>query len=324
MLEHGAGVYLLAGTFLFRNTALRGIYEELSGTLKSYHREETERNKKLTVAMIIVTAESSVKAGGNAVRKLIGIAAADSALLVCSDSAQAECYRVGNLTDCKRHAVALALAERLRAETVVITGTEYADVALAAVKYNLFLGNRKSLELGYLTGADACLHCKLNIETNVYREKSAVEFHRLYCKTGPDNLRTLYSQISCLFYNFLTVLAQKDFYVLKAVLVTAAVKNTVYRQRNALARHISEKTIFIIRHFLSKSFLPDYLNLSGTYGAAHGRPHTAYLTPDVKINKDFRNGKDVKEIFISASITGYAASADLVNTNKQTKGIIKT
>ena len=227
--ECRTGIYISAVTFLFGNATFGSTYEVLTGAFKTNDREKSERDEQFSVSCGVAFREVSAEATGDAVGKLVGVAEATTALLLASYNAEVERDGVCYLAYGKGKISALAFAKGSRSTAgFSVARTENADVSFTAVENYLLITYGKTLKFGYLTRAQTRFERQLDVKTNVYGIKSAIEFYRLYAERGADYLGVLYANIARFLYDLLTAFVKEYLNVLKAVLVSATIKDSCY------------------------------------------------------------------------------------------------
>ena len=256
MLEHLAGI-VCGGrdTFLFRDGVFRAVNEILRGALDAHNGEETERNGEDLIAGI--AGKSSVQAVADRFGKIIDVDTAGMAMAFAGISD----LRIQNdgVNDFKNGSRQIgsgifrmaASAEILRADLTA----EDIDVALTAVKDDLLFDDGNAVDLLRSAETDADLCRDLDIHGDADLIESAVKGYAVHVDIGAKNLCAFRAHVACTFDHFARTVGKIDADVLKAVLVTAAVKDAVgvYIYRFAAAAAI-RRGISGIRHNDNHSF----------------------------------------------------------------------
>ena len=174
--------------------------------------------------------------------------AAGLALLGLRDL-NAQCDRVGHLAHHgRRVAFGIFVILRCFAEAGAARFTsENVHVALASVKNDLLFGYGDTVKLLSLSGTQASFKAYTCIESYGDLIEAAIELYRFKIKAGPDDLGAFDFDARRLFYYLLTEAREIYPDILKAILVTAAVKNSVTVNTDVFCI-VSMETVFIFSH----------------------------------------------------------------------------
>ena len=125
--------------------------------------------------------------------------------------------------------------------------SKYANVALSAVKYDLFLDYRNSLKVLRSARAETCLKAKLYEKSDGNAIKSTIESNGVDIDRSPSNIRLLGAHIARSFYDIVTHIGKINANVLKAIAIAARIKYSVGFNADRLfssARTAARKSAF--------------------------------------------------------------------------------
>lgn len=220
--------------------------EILGGTHDAHHREDSEGNGEISSVGI---AEATVETGRYAVGNIVAAATATAALLglvylTVEDDGIHHLYNgnghvlggaagIGNGAVIGRVGIAL----------------ENADVALASVQDHLLLHDGDALKFLTASAAQTSLEHDLDIEFDGNRIKASVESYRIDPDICPGNTRAFGSDIGGMLQNIVSEVGKQNFYVLKAVSVSAGIENSIglnadhFRSRRIAIRGTARKSV---------------------------------------------------------------------------------
>ena len=228
MLEHLARIVGRRGyTFLFGNRVFGAVDKILSGALDSHDGEEAERNGQDLACRL--TVDSAVYAAAYGFRQ-IGSGKARMAIMAFArfHGFGIENDRIGDLENGDRQ-IRSGLFRVCAAAEVLRSGfaLKDIDVALAAVKDDLFLYDGDSFDLLRSAHAGADLAYDLDIHRDADLIKTAVERYGIHMYVRANHLGALRANASASFEKIASRIRKINDDVLIAVLITAAVENPI-------------------------------------------------------------------------------------------------
>ncbi len=226
MLEHLAGIVCGGGyTFLFGNGIFRAVDEVLRGTLNTNDGEEAEGDCQQLLRCI--RAESATEAAANGIGKILCAKVGIAAAIADIHDLGIENDGVGNL---KNGGGEIGLREFGAATgTEVLMGLTFEDihVAFTAVKNDLLFHNGNALNFLGSAEAGTNLRDNLHVHGDADLIKAAIEGDAVYADIGADDLGIFGAYAAAAFNELVSDVGKINGNVLKAILVAAAVKNSV-------------------------------------------------------------------------------------------------
>lgn len=228
MLEHLARIVRRRRyAFLFRNRIFRTVDKILRRTLDSHDREEAERYGEHLSGRL--AADSAVDAAANGFGKLRGREAGMAAAAFAGlHDLGVEDDRIHDLKDSDRQ-IRSRLFRTGAAAEILCAGLalENVDIALAAVKNDFFLYDRDSFDLLRSADAGAYFTYDFDIHGDADLIKTAVKRHGIDLYVRADDLSALGPNASASLDKIASDVRKINDDILIAVLITAAIKNSI-------------------------------------------------------------------------------------------------
>lgn len=227
LAENTAGV-VFAGleAFLVGNGIFGCVYYELRGSDKSYYREYAERNGKNSLTRRLTKLRREAR--GNGCGNIRIAASAEAYARFFIGHLYTENNGVNDLGNSNGTVTLTASGLGKGAEARITGGaSEYADGALSAVKYNVFVNNSHSVEFLRSAFSDTSLKNESYIVANGNRIEASVELNGVNSDRCPYNFCIAGADGSCARDNIVTEPRQIDADVFEAIAVAAGIENTV-------------------------------------------------------------------------------------------------
>lgn len=194
-------------TFLIGNTVFRSIHKKLSRSYKSDYREETERYGKEAIAIVEIIADRRFKLTNYVLGKITATAATVSGQRKLIEHLDVKDDRISRFNDCNGRRVTRILHFPTAANVACFgMRPEDVDVLFSTEEYYLFINSCHALKFHGLIIADAGFKSDLDIISDIYRVKSAIESYGVNTDVSPRDARIFCSDISCSCNDILAVI----------------------------------------------------------------------------------------------------------------------
>ena len=226
MLEHLAGVVCGGGnTFLFGNGVFGSVNEILRGTFNADDGKEAERDGKQLFGLC--GAESAADAAANVIGKILCGKAGITATFTNLHDLGIQNDGVGNLKDCGGEIRFGEIRIGAITEVLIRRAFEDIDIALTTVKNDFLFNDGDALDFLRSAKAGTNLREDLYVHGDADLIKAAVEGDTVNIDIGADDLRILGTHTAAAFDQLVSHVGKINGNVLKAILIAAAVKNSV-------------------------------------------------------------------------------------------------
>jgi hypothetical protein len=228
-MEQSAGivfVYFLAN--LFGDAIFYCVYQILRRTLNTNDGEEPQGDNQFV--SLCVTNIAAGYCAANSLRNFVTAAATATTLLFWFYNFAGQNNRVYCFYDSNgkigSHRASAAVFGRAESRAVIIT-LEYAYIAFAAEKNNLFLNNSDSFYFLYISRGNTRFTGNTDIDLNRQLIESSVKRNTINVDIRPYDSGTFAAYCNTSINKLLAVSGQKYTYILETVLVAAGIKNPV-------------------------------------------------------------------------------------------------
>lgn len=189
-----------------------------------------------------VVIQCAADAGAHVFRDAVAGAAAarDKVAARRLDNFGSKYNRIGYFNRSDRHICrkACGSAVAARAKFIGYSASVNIYAPFAAVKNDFLFGDSNAFKFLGASKADAGLKNKFYVKTNCHLIKTAIELNRIHSDAGPKDLCALGSHIARAINDFLTKIGEIHRYVLKAVFITARVKDSVSIYANGFFAYV--------------------------------------------------------------------------------------